>query len=131
MEGDLARALGDRPTSLVWIESPANPTWEVVDIAATAQAAHAAGARLVVDATVTTPLICRPIEYGADYVMHSATKFLNGHSDVLAGALAAARDDDHWRRIREVRYHAGPVIGPFGRASGVISLSIESDMSST
>jgi cystathionine gamma-synthase len=112
-EGDLERALDARPAALVWVENPANPTWEVVDIAATADAAHAAGARLVVDATVTTPLICRPIELGADYVLHSATKFLNGHSDVLAGALACARADEHWQRIREVRYHAGAVLGPF------------------
>jgi cystathionine gamma-synthase len=108
----LERALDGKPTSLVWVESPANPTWEVVDIAAAATAAHGAGAKLVVDATVTTPLICRPIELGADYVMHSATKFLNGHSDVLAGALATAADDEHWQRICEVRYHAGAVLGP-------------------
>jgi cystathionine gamma-synthase len=113
VDGDLQRALGDESCSLVWVESPANPTWEVVDIGAAAKAAHAAGARLVVDATVTTPLICRPIELGADYVMHSATKFLNGHSDVLAGALACARDDEHWQRICQVRYHAGAVLGPF------------------
>ena len=113
VEGDLERVLAAARTDLVWVESPANPTWEVIDIAAAASAAHAAGARLVVDATVTTPLICRPLELGADYVMHSATKFLNGHSDVLAGALACARDDEHWKRICQVRYHAGSVLGPF------------------
>lgn len=99
-------------TKLVWIETPANPLWNVVDIAGAAEIAHAAGARLGVDSTVATPVLSRPIEHGADIVMHSATKFLNGHSDVLAGALIAARDDDYWQRIRQIRKDLGTVIGP-------------------
>ncbi len=111
--GGLDTVIGQRPATLVWIESPANPTWEVVDIEAAANSAHAAGARLIVDATVTTPLICKPISLGADYVIHSATKFLNGHSDVIAGALISAEDDDIWHAIRQVRYHSGAILGPF------------------
>lgn len=100
-------------TKLVWIETPANPTWTVTDIAAAAKIAHAAGARLAVDSTAATPVLTRPIEHGADIVMHSATKFLNGHSDVIAGALVTARDDEYWQRVRYVRQLGGAVLGPF------------------
>jgi len=113
-DGDLERVLatGNAPR-FVWIETPANPTWTVVDIAACAEAAHGVGAKLIVDATVMTPLICQPIKLGADLVMHSATKYLNGHSDIVAGALITAKDDADWQAIKEVRYHAGPILGPF------------------
>lgn len=77
-------------TKLLWVETPANPTWEIVDIAAAARAARAAGALLAVDSTVATPVHTRPLALGADIVFHAATKALNGHSDVLAGALAFA-----------------------------------------
>ncbi len=100
-------------TSLVWIETPANPTWDVVDIATAAAAAHDAGARLAVDSTVATPVHTLPLSLGADLVMHAATKALNGHSDVLAGALVTANDDDAWQRIRRLRHFAGAVPGPF------------------
>jgi cystathionine gamma-synthase len=100
-------------TKLVWIETPANPTWTVTDIEAAAKIAHGAGARLAVDSTAATPVLTRPIEHGADIVMHSATKFLNGHSDVIAGALVTARDDDYWKRVRYVRQLGGAVLGPF------------------
>ena len=100
-------------TKLVWIETPANPTWAVTDIAAAAAIAHAAGARLAVDSTVATPILTQPISLGADIVMHSATKYLNGHSDVIAGALCCARDDDFWARIRRVRATLGQILGPF------------------
>src|SRR5690606_27105502 len=79
---------------LVWIETPCNPTWDVIDIARAAEISRAAGARLVVDSTVATPVHTRPLELGADLVMHSATKYLNGHADVVAGALVTAREDD-------------------------------------
>ena len=79
-------------TRIVWIETPANPTWAVTDIAAAAQIAHRGHARLVVDSTVATPVHTRPLTMGADLVVHSATKFLNGHGDVLAGALVAAAE---------------------------------------
>jgi cystathionine gamma-synthase len=108
----LAASVRPGETKLVWIETPANPTWDVIDIAGAAEIAHAAGARLGVDSTVATPVHTRPIEHGADIVMHSATKFLNGHSDVLAGALATARDDAFWQRIRTIRKDLGTVLGP-------------------
>jgi len=100
-------------TRLVWVESPANPAMTVTDIAAAAAIAHEAGALLVCDNTFATPLITRPIELGADIVMHSATKYLNGHSDVVAGALVTARDTDFWRRVAAVRHLAGAILGPF------------------
>src|SRR5690606_12073977 len=90
----LPRAGEEGRTRLVWIETPCNPTWDVIDIARTAEIAHRSGAKLVVDSTVATPVLTRPIELGADLVMHSATKYLNGHADVVAGALVAAREDD-------------------------------------
>jgi cystathionine gamma-synthase len=101
------------PTALVWIETPANPTWDVVDLGEASKIAHAAGARVVVDSTVATPVHTRPLDLGADLVMHSATKALNGHADVLAGALVARVDDDLWRRVRHVRHAQGAVPGPF------------------
>src|SRR5262249_2993197 len=92
---------------------PANPTWDVADLAAVAALAHAAGARVAVDNTVPTPVLTRPLELGADLVVHSATKYLNGHSDVLAGAILSARNDPFWQRIRSWRRTAGVVPGPF------------------
>ena len=100
-------------TRLVWIETPANPTWDVVDIAGAAQIAREAGARLAVDSTVATPVHTRPLALGADLVMHAATKALNGHSDVLAGALVTAREDEAWLAIRHARHLGGAVPGPF------------------
>jgi cystathionine gamma-synthase len=100
-------------TRIIWAETPANPLWSVTDIAAVAQIAHQAGALLAVDSTCATPILSRPLELGADIVMHAATKYLNGHSDVLAGALATARVDDTWARIKAVRKSAGMILGPF------------------
>ena len=109
----LRTALQPGATQIVWIETPANPTGAITDIAATAEAVHAVGARLVADGTVATPVLCRPLELGADLVMHSATKQLNGHSDVLAGALVTARPDDLWEKISNDRAYRGAVLGPF------------------
>ncbi|MEE8275671.1 MAG: PLP-dependent aspartate aminotransferase family protein [Alphaproteobacteria bacterium] len=109
----IRRALRPGQTKLVWIETPSNPTWDVTDIAAVAEAAHAAGALLGVDSTAATPVLTRPLELGADLVMHSGTKYLNGHGDVLAGALVAARDDEWWRRICYLRFEGGAMLGPF------------------
>ena len=100
-------------TKLVWIETPSNPMWSVTDIAAVAEIAHAAGARLAVDSTVATPILSQPLALGADIVMHSATKYLNGHSDVLAGALCTIREDEFWTRIKRVRATLGQILGPF------------------
>jgi cystathionine gamma-synthase len=108
----IAAAVQPGRTTLVWIETPANPTWPVTDIAATAAIAHRAGARLAIDSTVATPVLTRPIEFGADIVMHSATKYLNGHSDVVAGALVAARQDEFWERITAIRTGNGAILGP-------------------
>jgi cystathionine gamma-synthase len=107
-----AIAAAMRPdTKLVWIETPANPTWLVTDIAAAAGIAHRAGALLAVDSTVATPVLTRPIEHGADIVMHSATKYLNGHSDIIAGALVGARDDAYWTKLRTIRAQLGTILG--------------------
>ena len=109
----LRRAVRPGVTRIVWVETPSNPTCAVTDVAATADVAHAAGARVVADGTVATPVLCRPLQLGADLVMHSATKQLNGHSDVLAGALVTARADEEWARIRRDRAYRGAVLGPF------------------
>ena len=113
MDDPAALALAVQPgrTKLVWIETPANPTWVITDIAAVAEIAHQAGARLAVDSTTASPVLTQPITLGADLVMHSATKYLNGHSDVVAGALVTARDDEAWQRIRQVRAQLGGVPG--------------------
>ena len=103
-------------TSMVWIETPANPMWGVSDIAAVASIAHDAGALLGVDSTVATPVLTRPLALGADIVMHSATKYLNGHSDVLAGALAFARKDDVFEKAARMRANLGAVLAPFEAA---------------
>jgi cystathionine gamma-synthase len=100
-------------TRLLWVETPANPTWEITDLHAICKLAHAAGVKVVVDNTVATPVLTRPMEFGADLVVHSATKYLNGHSDVLAGAVLTARNDPFWQRIRSWRRAAGAVLGPF------------------
>ena len=109
----VAAAIRPGRTKLLWAETPANPTWSVADIAALAEIAHGAGARLGIDSTAATPVHSRPLALGADLVMHSATKYLNGHSDVLCGALVTARADDYWKRIGELRWQAGAVPGPF------------------
>ncbi len=106
-------ALQPGKTRLVWVETPANPLWSVTDIAATAALAHQAGARLAVDSTVATPVFTRPIEHGADLVMHAGTKYLNGHSDLIAGVLVTREDDDFWKRVKTVRAQVGGTLGSF------------------
>ena len=102
-----------RPT-LVFIETPSNPWLRTVDVAAAAQATHAVGGTLVVDATAATPILMKPLALGADIVMHSATKAINGHSDVLAGVLSTnAPTDPIWEAIKMDRHDAGAVLGPF------------------
>jgi cystathionine gamma-synthase len=100
-------------TRLVWIETPANPLWSVTDIAGSAEIAHSASALLAVDGTAATPVLTRPLALGADVVMHSATKYLNGHSDVIAGTLTAAREDAFWARLRTARSSGGAILGSF------------------
>jgi cystathionine gamma-synthase len=109
----LRAALRPGRTRLVWIETPANPMWSVTDIADAAAAAHAAGALLAVDSTVATPVLTRPLDLGADIVMHAATKYLNGHSDLVAGALVTRADSEYWQRVRKVRAQIGGTLGSF------------------
>ena len=109
----LGAAIRPGATRLLWLETPANPTWEITDITAAVEIAHAAQVCVAVDNTVPTPVLTRPIELGADVVVHSATKYLNGHSDVLAGAVVTARLDPFWERIRSWRRNAGAMLGPF------------------
>lgn len=111
--GALQQAFRPGRTRLLWVETPANPMWDITDLQAVTEMAHAAAARVAVDNTVATPVLTRPIEFGADLVVHSATKYLNGHSDVLAGAVVTARSDPFWERIRSWRRNAGSVLGPF------------------
>jgi cystathionine gamma-synthase len=109
----LAAAVREAKTDLVWLETPTNPLGRVTDLAAATEIGHAAGALVVADSTLATPVNTRPIEHGVDLVMHSASKQLNGHADVVAGALVAARSDDTWRRLRRERGQRGAILGPF------------------
>ena len=98
---------------LCLIETPSNPWLRITDIAGAAAAAHEVGATLVVDSTAASPVLSHPLEHGADIVMHSATKGINGHSDVLAGSLATNdAETPRWQMIRDDRNEAGAVIGP-------------------
>src|SRR5213078_3711780 len=102
----------DERTRLVWIETPSNPMLNVVDIRAAADAAHAAGAILAVDNTFATPYLQRPLELGADLVVHSTTKYLGGHSDVIGG-FAATNDPTIAERLYFLQKSLGAVPGPF------------------
>ena len=104
---------GYNSTQLVWVESPSNPMMHVTDIQVAAAHAHDAGAMLVVDSTASTPVITQPLDLGADLVVHSATKALNGHSDVLAGAIVTADSHDLWQAVCAERAGAGAVPGAF------------------
>jgi cystathionine gamma-synthase len=99
-------------TKLIWLETPSNPLWSITDIRAVSDLAHKHGARVAVDSTGASPILTRPLDFGADIVMHSATKYLNGHSDVIAGALATNQADDFWARIKRVRSTLGQILGP-------------------
>lgn len=98
-------------TKLIWIESPGNPLMSITDIAACAEIAHRHGALLGVDNTFATPVLTRPLELGADIVMHSATKYLGGHSDVLGGALVV-RDRELYDRLYFIQNATGAVMAP-------------------
>lgn len=109
----IAAALRVKPPKLVWAETPGNPLWNITDLAALAALTRQSGARLVVDSTVATPVLTRPLELGADIVMHSATKYLNGHSDLVAGALVVRVEDAFWEKIASNRIHLGGILGSF------------------
>src|SRR5690606_5808553 len=100
-------------TKLVWIETPTNPLLKIVDIAAIAQIARRHGALVVVDNTFASPILQRPLEHGADIVMHSATKYLNGHSDMVGGMVVVGDDADLAERMAFLQNSAGAVQGPF------------------
>ena len=100
-------------TDLVWIETPVNPTWDVIDITAAAQAAHKVGATLAVDATALGAVACNPLMLGANIVFHSATKYLNGHTDVLAGVLITREASARWQEIARLRTAMGNALPPF------------------
>jgi cystathionine gamma-synthase len=102
----------DERTRVVWIETPTNPLLNVIDIRAAADAAHAAGAMVVVDNTFATPYLQRPLELGADIVVHSTTKYLGGHSDVVGG-FAATNDPTVAERLQFLQKSLGAVPGPF------------------
>jgi cystathionine gamma-synthase len=109
----LERAVKPGRTRLIHIETPANPLWTITDISAAAGIARKAGALLSVDSTAATPILTQPLALGADIVVHAATKYLNGHSDVLAGALIFARKDALHERAARIRTIFGGILGPF------------------
>ncbi len=113
MPDALAAAVDGGDTSVVWIEPSVNPTWDVIDVRAASETAHAAGAILGVDATVTPPVTLRALDLGADVVFHSGTKYLAGHSDVMAGVLATRTADARWEEIGLARTLTGGVLGAF------------------
>jgi len=107
----LSKTVKAGTTKLIWMETPCNPTWDIIDIKEAAGVAKNIGARLAVDSTVATPVLTQPLKYGADIVVHSATKYLNGHCDVLAGVTLCAKKDHFWGKICEIRLHTGAVLG--------------------
>ncbi len=109
----LRAAVRPGKTRLIWAETPSNPLWTVTDLAGAAEIARSAAARLAVDNTVPTPVITRPFEHGAHVVVHSATKYLGGHSDVVAGAVLCDEPDEFAGRIHDQRAQAGALLGPF------------------
>jgi cystathionine gamma-synthase len=109
----MKRAMQTGKTKLVWAETPSNPLWEITDLAAAAEIAHSAGAKLVVDSTCATPVLSQPLDLGADIVMHSATKYLNGHSDLVMGALVTREKDEFWTRLAGIRIQVGGIPGAF------------------
>ncbi len=110
---DAVRAACTDGVALLWAESPSNPRLRVSDIAELAKIAHAGGARFVCDNTFATPVLQRPLELGADVVMHSTTKYFGGHSDVLGGALVFRRNDEFAERIAVRRLLTGAILSPF------------------
>ncbi len=105
-------ALAARPAQVIWVESPTNPLLSVADIAALADVAREAGALLVVDNTFASPYLQQPLALGADVVVHSTTKYIGGHSDVVGGALVVA-DPDLGEKIAYIQNATGAVSGPF------------------
>jgi cystathionine gamma-synthase len=119
----------EEQTKLVWLETPTNPALNIVDIAAASEAAHAAGAQVVVDNTFATPYLQQPLTLGADAVLHSTTKYLGGHSDVIGGFIAT-NDDGLADRLAFLQKSLGAVPGPFDAwlvLRGVKTLAVRMD----
>ena len=110
---DRLRAAIRPETRMIWVETPTNPMLKIVDIAAAADIAREQGALLVVDNTFATPLLQRPLELGADIVMHSATKYLNGHSDIIGGVAVVRHDEELAERLWYLLNSTGGIQGPF------------------
>ena len=130
---DLAatRAALRAETALIWAESPSNPMLKICDLQALAELAHEAGARLAVDNTWPTPLGQRPLDLGADYVAHSTTKHLSGHSDVMGGAVVVREDGEGLQRLRDFQNHGGVIPAPFDcwlTRRGIFSLAARLQM---
>lgn len=100
-------------TRLVWVETPSNPLLKITDVERVAATAHQAGALCVCDSTLATPALMRPFELGADLVLHSTTKYLGGHGDVLGGAVVSKSDSQFFTRIKRIQYQGGAVSSPF------------------
>ncbi|GAA1356971.1 cystathionine gamma-synthase [Arthrobacter rhombi] len=125
----LAATIAAQQTRLVWLETPSNPMMKITDIAAVAQATHDAGALLVVDNTFATPYLQQPLDLGADIVVHSTTKYIGGHSDVVGGAVIV-KDAELAEKIGFLQFAAGAVNGPmdaFLTTRGLKTLGVRMD----
>jgi len=100
-------------SKLIWLETPSNPMLHITDIKAVCKVAHEKGVKVCVDNTWLTPILQQPLKSGADLVMHSTTKYLGGHSDILGGAVITASEDDNYERIRSIQRLNGAVPSPF------------------
>jgi cystathionine gamma-synthase len=109
----VARALETQPATLVWLETPSNPLIRITDIEAVSKLAQQAGARVAVDNTWCTPMLQQPLALGADFVVHSTTKYLSGHSDLVGGAVIARTDDEFFGRVRLYQKQGGAIPSPF------------------
>lgn len=121
------------PTSVLWVETPSNPLMKITDIAALAELGHAAGALVVVDNTFASPYLQQPISLGADVVVHSTTKYLGGHSDVLGGAVVLT-GDELIEKVGFIQFGAGAVSGPFDAwltVRGIKTLPVRMDRHSS
>lgn len=109
---ELEQALSRKP-ALVWFETPSNPMLDVIDIQAVSNAAHSIGAKVLIDSTFAPPVIQRPLDLGADFVLHSLTKYMGGHSDVQGGSISVAKDEGLIGKLTHLRRVTGGVLSPF------------------
>ncbi len=108
----LANAVQD-DTAMIWVETPGNPTWPITDIAYASRLAKKVGAKLTVDNTIPTPVLTKPFELGADCIWHSATKYMGGHHDLVAGCVISQENDDYFKEILYLRRLHGGTLGAF------------------